>query len=279
MQTTPAGGPAPARRGGGFPGAEPPAAAVRELLPPGTGRLLDVACGTGIVTERLGAPGLRVVGVDAAFGMAARAAERLPGSVILGDGCRLPFVSGGFDAASLVWLLHLVPDVEPVIAECARVLRPGGVLLATVDKDAGHDVGSDIDALFAPHLRPRASDESGRVFALGGAHGLRPVAETSFTGRGQGRSPRTVAAALRAGRVGGGAVCGAGGGAGSGAGGPGRGGRAAAGSGRAAGGAAVPAGCAATRVDRGLRAAVCRNRNRTCHPSRVRRRWRQPADV
>ncbi|NGO79491.1 class I SAM-dependent methyltransferase, partial [Streptomyces sp. YC504] len=161
------------RTRGGIPRAEAAAAAVRELLPPDAALLLDVACGTGIVTERLAGPGLRVVGVDAAFGMAARAVERLPGSVVLGDGCRLPFASGGFDAVSLIWLLHLVPDAEPVLAECARVLRPGGVLLATVDKDAGHDVGSDIDAVFAPHLRPQASDASDRVFALGRAHGLR----------------------------------------------------------------------------------------------------------
>ncbi|MER7169817.1 class I SAM-dependent methyltransferase [Streptomyces mesophilus] len=187
------------RTRGGVPRAEAAAAAVRELLPPDAGRLLDVACGTGIVTERLGAPGLRVVGVDAAFGMAARAVERLPGAVVLGDGCRLPFASGSFDAVSLIWLLHLVPDAEPVIAECARVLRPGGVLLATVDKDAGHEVGSDIDAVLAPHRRPQASDEAGLIFSLAGEHGLRLLAQTWFTGHGQGRSPRRVAEVLRAG--------------------------------------------------------------------------------
>ncbi|MBC9713421.1 class I SAM-dependent methyltransferase [Streptomyces sp. TRM66268-LWL] len=188
------------RTRGGVPRAEAAAAAVRGLLPADARRLLDLACGTGIVTERLGRPGLQVMGVDAAFGMAARAAERLPGRVVLGDGTRLPFAAGAFDAVSAVWLLHLLPDVEPVLAECARVLRPGGVLLATVDKDAGHNVGSDIDAVFAPYLRPHASDEFELVCAAAGRHGLRTVAETVFPGHGQGRSPRTVAAALRAGR-------------------------------------------------------------------------------
>ncbi|SDJ52922.1 class I SAM-dependent methyltransferase [Streptomyces indicus] len=188
------------RTRGGVPRAEAAAAAVRELLPAGARRLLDVACGTGIVTERLTAPGLRVVGVDAAFGMAVRAAGRLPGSVVLGDGGRLPFASRSFDAVSAVWLLHLLPDAEPVIAECARVLRDGGVFVTTVDKDAGHDVGSDIDALFAAYRRGPAADEAGHVLELARRHGLGFAGETWFTGRGQRRSPRTVAEALRAGR-------------------------------------------------------------------------------
>ncbi|MFI6938401.1 class I SAM-dependent methyltransferase [Streptomyces sp. NPDC050418] len=185
------------RTRGGAPRADAAAAAVRSLLPPGTSRLLDVACGTGIVTERLGAPGRRVVGVDPAPGMAALASARVPGSVLLADGTRLPFASSTFDAVTAIWLLHLLPDAEPVIAECARVLRPGGVLVVTVDKDAGHDVGSDVDTLLAPYATGRAADAASHVLRVARAHGLSPVGEATFQGHGQGRSPRTVASKLR----------------------------------------------------------------------------------
>ncbi|MGW6707080.1 class I SAM-dependent methyltransferase, partial [Streptomyces sp. NPDC054956] len=63
---------------GGVPRAEAAAAAVLGLLPAGTGTLLDLGCGTGIVTTRIAAarPGLRVLGADASYGMAAMARSR-----------------------------------------------------------------------------------------------------------------------------------------------------------------------------------------------------------
>src|SRR6185369_10054001 len=81
--------------------------------------------------------------------LATKAATRLP--VILGSAERLPLHDDTVDAVSLIWILHLLDDPRPAIAEIARVLRPGGALIATVDKDAGHVVGSDIDALLAPY--------------------------------------------------------------------------------------------------------------------------------
>ncbi|MGR6915196.1 class I SAM-dependent methyltransferase [[Actinomadura] parvosata] len=54
---------------GGLPRARAAAEAVRGLIPePGT--VLDLACGTGLVTRELAARGRRVLGVDAASGMA-----------------------------------------------------------------------------------------------------------------------------------------------------------------------------------------------------------------
>ncbi|MFE2626688.1 class I SAM-dependent methyltransferase, partial [Streptomyces sp. NPDC059374] len=58
---------------GGEARAEAAAAAVLGFLPEGTRRLLDVACGTGIVTRRLAAAdGLSVTGVDLTLAMARR---------------------------------------------------------------------------------------------------------------------------------------------------------------------------------------------------------------
>ncbi|GGV35584.1 methyltransferase [Streptomyces longisporoflavus] len=182
---------------GGEPRADAAAAAVRGLLPPGTRTLLDVACGTGLVTRRLGGAGLRVTGVDSAYNMARMAAGRLPGAVVLGDSRQLPFPGASFDAVSAVWLLHLLSDADEaaaVVAECARVLRPGGVFVTTVDKAAAHDVGSDIDAALAPRPVPPAVDRAGAVEEYAAVGGLTPVGETSFRGHGQGRTPRSTIA-------------------------------------------------------------------------------------
>ncbi|MFF7067176.1 class I SAM-dependent methyltransferase [Streptomyces pseudovenezuelae] len=189
---------------GGEPRAAAAAEAVLGLIPADTRHLLDVACGTGIVTRRLAAarPGSRVTGADLTYGMARTAAVRLPGAVVLADSRALPFPDSVFDAVTSVWLLHLLDrpeDVRAVVAECARVLRPGGVYVTTVDKAAAHDVGSDIDAVLAPRPRRPAPDAAPLVESYAAAHLLHPTGQTRFTGRGQGRSPRRTAADLRRG--------------------------------------------------------------------------------
>ncbi|MGW7367084.1 class I SAM-dependent methyltransferase [Streptomyces sp. NPDC054841] len=180
---------------GGVPRAAAAAAAVLSLVPDAARALLDIGCGTGLVTERLARPGLRVLGADSSPGMARMAAGRVAG-VVLADVRSLPLPDASVDAVSAVWLLHLVRDARAVVAEAARVLRPGGVFVTTVDKDAGHDVSSDIDAVLAPYRTPEAYDRADRIEAFGAAHGLGPAGETRFTGHGQGRSPRRTAQAL-----------------------------------------------------------------------------------
>ncbi|MGW6710727.1 methyltransferase domain-containing protein, partial [Streptomyces sp. NPDC054956] len=123
--------------------------------------------------------------------------------VVLASGTRLPFRSGSLDAVSAVWLLHLLREpglVAAVVAEAGRVLRPGGVFVTTVDKDAAHDVGSDIDEVLAEHLTPAPADRAQDVTGHAADAGLRPAGEARFTGHGQGRTPRGSAAALLAGR-------------------------------------------------------------------------------
>lgn len=177
---------------GGKPRAEAAADAVRSLVPGGT--LVDVACGTGLVTRELARRGLRVFGVDASPGMARMAGGRVP--VVIGDSRRLPLADASADAVSLIWLLHLVPDARPILAECARVLRPGGVLVTTVDKAAAY--GDDLDPLLAPYRT--ATDEAGLVTATAAEHGLRPAGEAAFVGHGQTRTPAGVIGDLVAGR-------------------------------------------------------------------------------
>ncbi|MFF9767991.1 class I SAM-dependent methyltransferase [Streptomyces sp. NPDC014636] len=189
---------------GGEARAEAAAHAVLGLIPGGPGRLLDLACGTGIVTRRFAAarPGLRVTGADLTPAMVRMASARLPGAIVRADSRRLPFPDGTFDAVTSIWLLHLLPaaeDVRAVVAECARVLRPGGVYVTTVDKASAHDVGSDIDVVLAARPRRPVPDAAGTVTAHATRYGLRPAGHAVFRGTGQGRSPRDTIADLRRG--------------------------------------------------------------------------------
>src|SRR4051812_10433237 len=104
---------------GGEARAAAAAEGVERLLPEGTRTVVDVACGTGIVTRRLQRPGRAVLGVDRSRGMVALAADRMPCGVVRGDGTRLPVGPGRADAVVLVWLLHLLDKAAPLIAEAA----------------------------------------------------------------------------------------------------------------------------------------------------------------
>jgi ubiquinone/menaquinone biosynthesis C-methylase UbiE len=179
---------------GGPSRASAAATAVETLLPAGARDVLDVACGTGIVTALLRGPGRLVAGLDRSPGMLGVASRRMDGRVVLGDAAAMPVRSASVDVVVIVWLLHLLPSAAPVIAEAARVLRPGGVLVTTVDKNEGYFAApSDLASAFRS-LRPERaalrSDGHDRVVELAAGHGLSPAGGTTFIGAGQGRSPR-----------------------------------------------------------------------------------------
>jgi SAM-dependent methyltransferase len=179
---------------GGEPRAKAAAEALERLLPDGPATVLDVGCGTGIVTRHLARPGRRVFGVDRAPGMLALAAERSPGTVAVGDATRLPIRTGSVDVVVSVWLLHLLADPLPVLAEALRCLRPGGRLVTTVDKDDAYFVPdsdlADVTAGLRRDYAAKAPDSTLRIIDWAAGHGLRPVADTTFPGTGQGRSPQ-----------------------------------------------------------------------------------------
>jgi 2-polyprenyl-3-methyl-5-hydroxy-6-metoxy-1,4-benzoquinol methylase len=93
--------------------------------------VLDVACGTGRYALRLAEAGARVSGVDATPEMltcARQTAQERGLALDLCDGDlrALPFGDESFDVAVCALALCHVPDLRPVMAEFARVLRPGG---------------------------------------------------------------------------------------------------------------------------------------------------------
>jgi SAM-dependent methyltransferase len=106
------------------------AAGLAALLPPGT-RVVEVGVGTGRVAVPLAREGVPVVGFDISPKMLA--ILRAKGSTVvplLAEATRQPFRDGAFEAGLFVHILHLVPDVAATVRETARVVRPGGLLLA-----------------------------------------------------------------------------------------------------------------------------------------------------
>jgi len=116
-----------------------PDAAVDLLVPPGAHDVLDLAAGTGKLTEPLVARGLRVVAVEPAAGMREQLAARLP-QVEVHDGTaeRIPLPDASVDAVTVAQAWHWF-DEPAAAAEVARVLRPGGTL-GIVWNDRDEDV-------------------------------------------------------------------------------------------------------------------------------------------
>lgn len=101
-------------------------------------RVLDVAAGTGLVSRELAARKLvNVVSLDVneqmlGAGLSANDAAGLAPRIspILARAEALPFPNGAFDTVTFTYLLRYVDDPAAVVAELARVLRPGGTLAA-----------------------------------------------------------------------------------------------------------------------------------------------------
>jgi ubiquinone/menaquinone biosynthesis C-methylase UbiE len=100
-------------------------------------RILDVGCGLGDDAAALAAiarPGGAVVGVDASRSMIDSARTRHGGvdglSFEVAGAADLPFDDASFDACRIDRVLQHIAAPAPVIREMARVLRPGGVLVA-----------------------------------------------------------------------------------------------------------------------------------------------------
>lgn len=115
------------------------------------GRVLEVGVGTGLLALRLHEAGIPVSGLDLSAPMLAKLIEKAGGAppfpLVLGDATTMPFADGAFGAAYLRWVLHLIPCWRAGLAEMARVVRPGGVLLVSLG--AFDEVGTAIRARFS----------------------------------------------------------------------------------------------------------------------------------
>jgi SAM-dependent methyltransferase len=149
----------------------PPKLADIAAIAPGD-RVLDVACGTGVLTRaaavRVGPSG-RVTGLDLNEGMLA-VARRLRPEIDWrqGDAQDLPFADHAFDVVMSQFALMFFPDRPRTLREMWRVLAPGGRLAVAVCAPLEETRGY---RLFADILRREAGDDAAAMvegyFALG----------------------------------------------------------------------------------------------------------------
>jgi SAM-dependent methyltransferase len=129
--------------------------------------VVDLACGDGVLTERLldadGGP-LAVIGVDASPEELKAAKRRLRLRAVLHHGLadRLPIPSEEVAGVGCHMALMLMQPIEDVIAEIARVLVPGGVFGAVVGASGPVEPAMEtfialLDALPEEHRPPRPS--------------------------------------------------------------------------------------------------------------------------
>ena len=113
----------------------------------------DLGCGTGIVSSALAPFVARVIAIDASDEMLAAARARLGDAANVelraGDLASLPIEAATLDAATMMLVLHHVPDPAAALAEAHRALKPGGRLLL-------------VDML--PHEREEYKQQMGHVW-------------------------------------------------------------------------------------------------------------------
>lgn len=93
-------------------------------------RVLDLAAGTGVSSVPFAEAGVQVVPCDFSVGMLQAGKKVRPGlDFVAGDGTKLPFADGTFDAVTISFGLRNFVDTVAGLAEMRRVTRPGGRLV------------------------------------------------------------------------------------------------------------------------------------------------------
>ncbi len=129
-------------------------AGVRSLCPWDRRLVMDIGCGRGDQALFMARDAEAVVAVDADQRMVERTRERASEArsslcVLHADVTDLPLATGSLDAIYAFWAYFFGPGAEEGLAECERILRPGGTLC--VVQNRGGDELSELwsDAEFA----------------------------------------------------------------------------------------------------------------------------------
>jgi SAM-dependent methyltransferase len=114
--------------------------AIAEVEP---SRVLEVGCGRGELADRIARElGAEVTALDQSERMV-ELARALGVDARVGDVQELPFEDSSFDCAVAAWMLYHVPDLDRALTELARVLLPGGRLVAVTNSDTNlHELWS-----------------------------------------------------------------------------------------------------------------------------------------
>lgn len=136
-----------------------PPAAVRAALPGDARDVLDLGAGTGKLTESLLGRGLQVTAVEPLPGMLAELSRRFPqATAVPGSAEDIPLPDRAVDCVVVGQAFHWF-DPDRALAEIARVLRPGGRLLALVPRaERPGTARPPLVQAWVDALRPEARD-------------------------------------------------------------------------------------------------------------------------
>jgi SAM-dependent methyltransferase len=149
-------------------------------------RVLDVGCGSGLTLVLAGERGAHASGIDISPGLLGIARERLPAADLReGDMESLPFDADAFDAVLGINAFQFAGDPERALRETARVVRPGGRVVASLfaapERSQGTVVHEAMSALIPPEQAgdhaPYALSAPGNLEAALHAAGLTVVAD------------------------------------------------------------------------------------------------------
>lgn len=145
---------------------------ARAAVQPGE-RVLDVACGTGIVTSRVRAA--RVVGLDVNPAMLAIARETPGVEWVQGNASAMPLPDAAFDVVVCQQGLQFFPDRAAAAREIVRVLAPGGRAVVACWLGYEHQqLLADVVRAQARHLGVTI-EQAGTPFSYGDGGALRDL--------------------------------------------------------------------------------------------------------
>ncbi len=169
-------------------------------------RVVDVGCGGGILTEALAARGASTLGID--LGEKALSVARLhkleSGTAadyrLIAAEALAREMPGAFDVVTCMELLEHVPDPGSIVAACAALTRPGGiVVIATISRNLKAYALVVVAAEYVLGLLPKGTHDYAKflppaeVAALARSAGLLPAAITGMTYNPLAKSFRLVA--------------------------------------------------------------------------------------
>lgn len=108
---------------------------IKELLArtPKDALIADVGCGSGRVSNYMSLHGFeRVVSIDYSLTSVKMVRRHSRNTCVWGNNLELPFASNTFDLVISTGVIHHTPDPERALAECARIVKPGGLFFLKV---------------------------------------------------------------------------------------------------------------------------------------------------